>query len=121
MPLPLAPIASFALRRGAVALAGLALAHVLPRVLARVLARHGTTQSATAAQNRRPSAAALGDLPEGIGFDIHGHRTGLDIGRDIALDARGRWRRVLRLGRRGPGFEIDLAGIARMTIRKVRT
>ncbi len=104
MPLPLAPIASIALRNGALALAGLAVARVLARK---------KTSGADPQGNPAAPPAGLDDLAEGIGFAV------TDAGDGLAL--RGRWRRVLRLGRHGPGLEIDLAGFGRMKIRKARS
>lgn len=104
MPLPLAPIASVALRNGALALAGLA--------VARALARKGTSDTDPQGNSAAPPAG-LDDLADGIGLAV------TDAGDGFAL--RGRWRRVLRLGRHGPGLEIDVAGFGRMKIGKARS
>ena len=34
--------------------------------------------------------------------------------------AEGRWRRIVRLGRRGPGVEVDFSGVIRGRVRPVR-
>ena len=91
MALPLAPIAGFVLRYGAVA----ALAYAAAR-RARPQRIHPATE------------AAMEQMPEGAAI---GHAPG-------QLNATGRWRRTIRLGPNGPGMEIDLSAIARLRIRK---
>jgi hypothetical protein len=92
LAIPLTPVAAAALRYGAVAAL--------------------TYAAARRARPRRidPDAeAALDRLPER--FDI-GHAPG-------QMNAAGRWRRRLRLGRTGPGVEIDLGGLARLRLRRL--
>lgn len=93
MAIQMAPVAGIALRYGAVALAGFAAAWLLPRgrLDARVL-------------------PALDEAPEGFVLQKH----------DGELNAAGRWRRVLRLGRGGPGVRVDAAGVARIRVRSLR-
>ena len=96
MALPIAPIAGLALRYGAVALAGYALARQIPS--GRVDQR---------------AEDALDDTPEGV----HARRP---ADRPGQANVAGRFRRVVRLGADGPGVEIDAAGLARIRIRRVR-
>ncbi|PID95812.1 MAG: hypothetical protein CSA85_00410 [Alphaproteobacteria bacterium] len=91
MALPLAPIAGFAIRYGAVALTTLAVARVLE-------------------PGRRDQRAedALDDLPEGGTFrKAPGEYA-----------ATGRFKRLIRLGQNGPRFELDFAGLGRLRIRR---
>ncbi len=92
MPLPLAPVATLALRYGAVAVASYALARQIER-------------------GRRDQRAedALDETPEGLTAWRGGEQT----------NVTGRFRRVIRLGRTGPGIEIDAVSITRIRIRKV--
>ncbi len=92
MALPLAPIAGFALRYGAVALTAYAVA-------------------ARTERGRRDQRAedALDELQEGVSWRAE----------DQQLNTTLRFRRVIRLGESGPGLEIDSAGISRIRIRKV--
>ncbi|MBF9059440.1 hypothetical protein HKCCSP123_09630 [Rhodobacterales bacterium HKCCSP123] len=92
MAIPFTPVAAAALRYGAVA----ALAYAAAR----------------RARPRRidPAAeAAMDVMPEGLNV---GHAPG-------QVNAAGRWRRALRFGAAGPGMEIDLAGLARLRLRRV--
>lgn len=57
--------------------------------------------------------AALDDAPETGSL-----ATRLGEG-EARADAAGRWNRRIRLGRKGPGLEIDLAGIARARFRTI--
>lgn len=92
MPLPLAPIAGFALRYGTVALATYALARRVE-------------------PGRRDQRAedALDDVPEGVTFRKDPEQS----------SATGRMKRVVRLHSNGPGLEIDATSLARIRIRKV--
>ena len=92
MAIPLTPVAAAALRYGAVA----ALAYAASR-----RARPHRVDPA--------AEAALDRLPEGL--DV-GHAPG-------RMTATGRWRRRVRLGRTGPGVEIDLVGLARLRLRRL--
>ncbi|SPH23719.1 hypothetical protein DEA8626_02786 [Defluviimonas aquaemixtae] len=92
MPLPLAPIAGFALRYGAIAVA----AYGLRRVL-----RKGRTD--------QRAEDALDDMDEGIA--VH-HPT--DRGQ---TNASARFRRVINWGK--GGVEIDAAALARFRVRRV--
>jgi hypothetical protein len=91
LAIPFTPVAVAALRYGAVA----ALAYAAAR----------------RARPRRidPAAeAAMDTMPDGLHM---GHAPG-------QLNAAGRWRRAVRLGATGPGMEIDLAGLARLRLRR---
>jgi hypothetical protein len=88
----LTPVAAAALRYGAVAAL--------------------TYAAARRARPRRidPDAeVALDALPDGLRV---GHAPG-------QMNATGRWRRRMRLGRTGPGMEIDLGGLARLRLRRL--
>ncbi len=91
MALPLAPIAGFVLRYGAVA----ALAYASAR-RARPQRLHPATED------------ALDQMPEGATL---GHAPG-------QMNSTARWRRTIRLGPNGPGMDIDLSALARLRIRK---
>lgn len=92
MPLPLAPIAAFALRYGTVAVATYAVARSVER--GRRDQRHED---------------ALDDAPEGM-----------TARRDKEqVNATARMRRVIRLGSNGPGIEIDAVSLTRIRFRKV--
>ncbi len=58
--------------------------------------------------------SALNDAPEGLELDAE-RKPG-----EARMDAAGRYRRVIRLGRNGPGIEIDAAGLGRLRLRPVR-
>lgn len=93
MALPLAPIAGYALRYGVVALAAYAVAR-------RVERGHYDQRSEDAMQ----------DVDEG-----------LTLRRDEdALRSTGRFRRVVRFGKDGPGVEIDATTLSRIRIRRLR-
>ena len=94
MALPIAPIAGFALRYGAVALAAYALA-----------------REVQSGRRDQRAEVALDDLAEGL--SAHGAR------RDRQVNAGGRLRRVLRIGANGPGLEIDIALVGRVRLRRV--
>jgi ribosomal protein L13E len=95
-PILLSPLAWTALRYGAVA------------AVALYAARSRGSQPKDAEHDR-----TLDDLPEGI--VTHPHKAE----GESALHGHGRLRRVVRLGRGGPGVEIDAAGIARFRFRRV--
>ena len=94
MPLPVVPIASLALRYGTVAL----IAYAASRRL-----QPGHT--------RQQAEDALDGVEEGL--SIHRPRD-----RD-QVNASARWRRVVRLGRAGPGVELDLSALARLRFRRI--
>jgi hypothetical protein len=98
MPLPLAPIAIFALRAGAVAAAG----YAVSRGLRAAVAPGRTDQRAE---------DALDDLDEGLAAHAPADRPGQ---RNLAA----RLRRVIR-GPGGRGVEIDLGLVARLRLRRV--
>lgn len=92
MPLPLAPITAIALRYGTVALATYALARTMER-------------------GRRDQRVedACDDLPEGLTARRDGEQ----------VNATGRFKRVVRLGARGPGIEVDATALGRVRFRKI--
>lgn len=94
MPLPLAPIAVVALRYGAVALAGYA--------LARNVHRGRTNQLAEDAMDETPE-----------GFTAHGLKDADQVNATV------RFRRVIRLRPDGPGVEIDATTLTRFRLRRV--
>lgn len=91
MPLPLAPVATFALRTVAVSLAAYAV----------VKAREGL------ARDQRVEDA-LDDLPEGAAYATTAE----------GARAAARWRRTFRVGTEGPGITIDIAALGRVRIRR---
>lgn len=94
MPLPLAPIAAFAIRYGSVALATYAVAR-------RVQIQKGRRcQSAEDAHDK---------VPEGM--SLHSE--------DEQLNVTGRVKRVFRVGPNGPGYEVDATGFGRLRFRRV--
>lgn len=94
MPLPLAPIAGFALRYGTVA----AVTYMASR-------RIQTSRTDQAVED------ALDKVPDGVSAhrctDAH------------QANAAGRFRRVIRVGRSGPGVEIDVTALGRFRVRRV--
>jgi hypothetical protein len=94
MALPLAPIAAMAIKYGAVALAGYAVAR----------------QMQPGRVDQR-SEDALDELPEGL--SAHRPRD-----RD-QINGAARFRRVIRLGATGPGLEIDATALGRFRMRRV--
>jgi hypothetical protein len=72
---------------------------------------------AARAKNPAPKHAAresmLDDLPEGVSATPHRSD---DEG---AMHGTGRIKRTIRLGRNGPGFEIDAAALGRLRLRRV--
>ncbi|MCI2394802.1 hypothetical protein [Aliiroseovarius sediminis] len=92
MPLPIAPIAAFAIRYGSVAVATYALARSIER-----------------APRDQSVEDTLDTAPEGV-------TTRRD---DEQMNATARMRRVIRLGTDGPGIEIDAVSLTRIRFRKV--
>lgn len=92
MPLPLAPIAGIALRYGTVA-----------------LATYAVTRRVSRGRRDQRAEDALDDLEEGLSL------------RQEAGQASGttRFKRKIRLGENGPGFEIDITALGRIKIRKL--
>jgi hypothetical protein len=92
MALPLAPIASIALRYGAVALTAYAIARVAER-----------------GHRDQRAEDAMDDLPEGV-----------RLRRDAEqVSGAGRFVRTIRVGHGGPGVEIDATAITRIRFRRV--
>jgi hypothetical protein len=92
MALPLAPIAGFAIRYGAVALTAYALARAAER-----------------GHRDQRAEDAMDDLPEG-----------LRVRRDAEqVSGAGRFVRTVRVGHAGPGVEIDASAITRIRFRRV--
>ncbi len=57
--------------------------------------------------------SALNQTPEGLELDAE-RKPG-----EARLDGAGRFRRVIRIGRNGPGVEVDIASLARIRLRPV--
>lgn len=92
MPLPLAPIAVFAVKYGTIAMTTYALAR------------------ATEVGRRDQRAEdALDDLPDGTTIRRDGD----------TRNVTARLRRVIRLGKDGPGVEIDASVLGRLKVKKV--
>lgn len=94
MPLPLAPIAAFALRYGTVALASYAVARRIQ------IQRGFRDQHAEDAHDKVPEGMSVRTEPEQV-------------------NVTGRVRRVIRFGTAGPGYEVDATGFGRFRIRRV--
>ena len=92
MPLPLAPIAGIALRYGAVAVAGYAL-----------------TRRAGRGFFDQRGEEAMDDVNEGITM-----RRSED-----QVNGTARIKRRIRLGKTGPGIEIDITTLGRIRLRKI--
>lgn len=92
MPLPLAPVASIALRYGAVALAA-----------------YTVSRSVSAGRRDQRAEDAMDDVEEGLTLRRDGEQT----------NATARFRRVVRLGDNGPGVELDISTLGRIRLRKV--
>lgn len=92
MPLPLAPIASVAIRYGAVA-----------------LATYAVTRKVAVGRRDQRAEDSLDDLEEGLSV----HR---EAGQ---ANTTARFRRVIRIGDDGPGVEIDITALGRIIIRKI--
>ncbi len=95
MALPLVPIATTALKYGAVAAAA-----------------YGVVRRVQPGRTDQDGEDALDRTPEGVTLNRPRDRK-------EQTNATGRWRRVIRLGRTGPGVEIDLTGLARVKIRRI--
>ncbi|QBY01890.1 hypothetical protein E2K80_15100 [Rhodophyticola sp. CCM32] len=93
MALPVAPIAGFALRYGAVALAAYA----------------ATRVAATGRRDQRVEDA-MDETPEGVTLRRD----------DEQINGTLRWSRSYRLGRSGPGVEIDATGFARIKVKRLK-
>lgn len=96
MPLPalpaLGPVAAVALRYGAVAVATYAATRQIPKL-----------------RRDQPTEDTLDTVEEG-----------LEMRRDAEqINATARFRRVVRVGRKGPGVEIDATALTRIRFRKV--
>jgi len=94
MPLPIAPVAALVLRYGAVAL------------------------TAYAISRRMPVAATAQEVEDALdrvdeGFNAHRPADRRQI------NAQARWRRVIRLGASGVGYEIDATALGRLKFRKI--
>ncbi len=95
-PIALSPIAWMAVRYGA--LAAVALVAARNRASAPKDPTHETI---------------LDEIPEGVRATPHRAEA------ESALHTNGRVRRVFRLRRDGPGFEVEAAGLARVRFRRV--
>jgi hypothetical protein len=94
MPLPLAPIAGVALRYGTIA--------AITYLAARKIQTSRTDQAAEDAMDKvydGVSAHRCKDRPQ--------------------ANVAGRFRRVIRVGRSGPGIEIDATAMGRFRVRRV--
>lgn len=92
MPLPLAPIAGFALRYGAVAIAGYAISKHVNR-----------------GHYDMRGEDAMDDVNEGMSIRKDNEQ----------LNGTVRYRRTVRLGKSGPGVEIDITALGRVKFRKI--
>ena len=92
MPLPLAPVAGVALRYGAVA-----------------LITYAVTRKISHGRRDQRAEDAMDDLNEGLSVRREAGQT----------NATARFRRVIRIGNNGPGVEIDISALGRLTIRKI--
>ena len=96
-PLALSPLAWTAIRIGAVAAVGFYAAH-----------RRGSSQPKDVHQEH-----VLDELGEGLETRSHTAEA------ERAMHGHGRLKRTIRLGRDGPGVEIDAAALGRLRIRRV--
>lgn len=92
MPLPLAPLAAFALRYGTVA-----------------LATYAVTRSIETGRRCQHAEDAFDKTPEGVTARRENEQ----------LNATGRMRRVIRFGDGGPGIEIDATALGRVRFRRI--
>lgn len=92
MPLPLAPIAGFALRYGAVA-----------------IATYAVSRRITLAHFDQRGEEAMDDVSEGLSVRHDADQ----------YNGAGRYRRIVRLGPDGPGVEIDITALGRIRFRKI--
>jgi hypothetical protein len=96
MPVPLAPVAWTAIRLTAVV------------AVAVMAARNRSSEPKDAHQD-----FSLDSLSEGFRARRHAAQG------EQALHGQGRLRRVIRLGRDGPGVEVDASGFGRLRFRRV--
>ena len=92
MPLPLAPIAGLAVRYGTIA-----------------FATYAVTRRLDKARRDQRSEDAMDETNEGLALR---RETG-------QVNGSGRFRRFVRLGKSGPGVEIDVTGLARIKFRRI--
>ncbi len=93
MAIPIAPIAGVALRYGAIA-----------------VATYAATRAMTPGRLDQSVEDAMDDTPEGLTFRKS----------DGQANGTARWSRTIRLGRTGPGVELDVTGFARVKVRRVK-
>ena len=92
MPLPIAPIAGFALRYGMVA-----------------IATYAVTRRIAPGRRDQRVEDALDALDEGLTYR-----------REVQqANATARFRRAIRFGGEGPGLEVDLSALGRLRIRRI--
>ena len=94
MALPLAPIAVTALKYGAVAVTA-----------------YGIARRIGPGRIDQKVEDAMDTTPEGVTLNRPGDREG-------QTNASARFRRVIRLGRSGPGVEVDFTGLTRIRVRR---
>ncbi|MEM6306880.1 MAG: hypothetical protein AAF701_02695 [Pseudomonadota bacterium] len=92
MPAPITPIAAMILRYGTVALATYAATRAIPK-----LRRNQKTED------------VLDTVDEGIALRRDPEQ----------INATGRYRRIIRVGKAGPAVEIDATGLMRVKFRRV--
>ncbi len=92
MPLPLAPLAGFALRYGMVAMAA-----------------YAVTRRIAPGRRDQQAEDALDALDEGLTYRREARQA----------NATARFRRAIRLGEEGPGLEVDLSALGRLRIRRI--
>ncbi|WP_166417856.1 hypothetical protein [Cochlodiniinecator piscidefendens] len=93
MPLPLAPIAGFALRYGAVALTTYAIARSIEK-----------------GRRCQKTEDVLDEVEEGLSLRRE----------EGQFSTTGRFIRTIRLGQNGPGAQIDLSALGRLRLTRVR-
>lgn len=92
MPVPVAPLAGLALRYGAVAVATYAVTQGIPKL-----------------RRSQPVEDALDEVDEGLATRRDSEQ----------VNATGRIVRTIRLGRNGPGVEVDASVLTRIRIKRV--
>lgn len=92
MPLPIAPIAGFAIRYGAVALATYAISRRIEQ-----------------AHFDQRGEEAMDDINEGLSVRRDGDQ----------MNSAVRYSRTVRVGKTGPGLEIDVTALGRIRFKKV--
>ena len=92
MPLPLAPIAGIALRYGVVA-----------------IATYAVTRRIDRGHFDQRGEEAMDDVIEGLSIRREKEQ----------LNGAARYRRIIRLGKNGPGVEIDVTTLGRIRFKKV--